>query len=72
MGALMKEIDVEQSLDAIDWLYALFADHVRKRTIKLTVRTFVTRGVQYKCGDGPWRDTLEDAILQGQREEPKP
>ena len=72
MGALMKEIDVEQSLDAIDWLYALFADHVRKRTIKLTVRTFVTRGVQYKCGDGPWRDTLEEAILQGQREEPKP
>jgi hypothetical protein len=67
----MKEIDVEQSLDAIDWLHALLSDHVRARTIKLTVRTFVTHGVQYKCGNGPWRDTLEDAILQGQREDEK-
>jgi hypothetical protein len=60
-----KEINVEQSLDAIDWLYALLRDHVRTRTIKLTVRTFQTKGVQYKCSNGPWRDTLEEAILQG-------
>jgi hypothetical protein len=66
------QAEVEEALDAIDWLKVLLSNHVRTRTIKLTVRTFQLKGVQYKCGQGPWRNTLTEAIMAGQRDAPRP
>lgn len=51
------------TFDAVKWLQTLLAlRHFRTASIKLTIRTFAVRGAQYRCDDGPWRDTLQEAI----------
>jgi hypothetical protein len=46
------------------WLSSLLAlKHVRRVTrVTLTIRTFEFRGIQFKCENGPWRDSLPEAI----------
>lgn len=51
------------AFDATEWLATFLASHhFRIKSIQLTIRTFATRGIQYRCDDGPWRDTLHEAI----------
>jgi hypothetical protein len=47
-----------------DWLASLLAlRHTgRIARITLTMRNFQTRGIQFKCDNGPWRDSLPEAI----------
>ena len=48
----------------LDWLSDLLAlRHGRVTAIKLTMRTFQFRGIQFKCDNGPWRNSLSEAIM---------
>ena len=57
----------EDLQDAMDWINVLLDRHVRTATVPLTVRTFTFRGIQYRCANGPWQDSLIEAILAHKR-----
>lgn len=51
------------TFDGVKWLQTCLAlRHFRISHLRLTVHTFAVRGPQYRCEDGPWRDTLQEAI----------
>ena len=51
------------TFDGVKWLQALLIRrHFRIAHVQLTIRVFAMRGTQYRCDDGPWRDTLQEAI----------
>jgi hypothetical protein len=59
---LAFEQDYAEAFQAFQRLQEALGDHRRGYTIILKYRHFATYGKRYKCGDGPYRDTLVDAI----------
>ena len=58
------ELEYIEAHDAVEWLSNLLAlrHHARIATIPLTIRTFAFAGTRYRCANGPWRDSLIEAI----------
>lgn len=49
--------------EAMQWLSNLLALRcIRSATVPLTRRDFAISGPKYKCANGPWRDSLAEAI----------
>ena len=54
----------------LKWLQGRLAARTwRRGQIVLAARVFPTLGMRYRCGNGPWRDSLLAAIQEFRRTE---
>ena len=55
--------------ERLDWMEQELNDHIRSKSVEMRARTFPYTGLQFKCGCGPWRGTLREAIDAAMRAE---
>jgi hypothetical protein len=48
----------------LEWLKECLSNHPRRATVILNYRCWPVRGNQYRCSNGPWCDTLAEAIAE--------
>ncbi len=48
--------------DLLNWIAAHLSSKGRIAHLKITRREFQFAGILYKCDNGPWRDSLNEAI----------
>ena len=57
-----EEQDYVDAYEAMKALGEQMQLHPRRCEVKLKYRDYIVRGHQFKCGDGPWKCTLREAI----------
>jgi len=48
----------------LEWLNECLSNHPRRATVILNYRLWPIRGNQYRCSNGPWCNTLAEAIAE--------